>query len=438
MNLLDLQVLADHEKLMTGVEHELKLLVKIKPGVDLNQKASMPTDASLCLLFDCSASMLEDGKLDAAIDAAKMIAASVSENQKFSLIAFQSRIHILLDNETITDANRAELLGQIESIRDLAGGSTNMADALTEAARACERGKKPVNVVILLTDGVADFPDTASATACALAEADVQLFAVGIGTNYKADHLLQLVTNSNGVVFAANESEKIKETLMGVVGRIENFVVANVRLEIKFSNAVEVGLAYKAAPEQAFLGSLKLDAQRTAKFNVGNVEAEKEYAFLVLVELESALIGTQTICETSVIYDVPLMNLTEQVEKKLFTVDLVSDRALVKISNPEVSEVYRRVTITQLTSYFTTAYDKFKHGKGTIEDVTKYLRVLVKRCAELRDDKMKARYEMILDELIASGMTSMDAVNRAVVESTVVAARPTFMKPSLQVEKKEN
>jgi hypothetical protein len=35
-------------------------------------------------------------------------------------------------------------------------------------------------------------------------------------------------------------------------------------------------------------------------------------------------------------------------------------------------------------------------------------------------------------------MTSMDAVNRAVVESTVVAARPTFMKPSLQVEKKEN
>ena len=71
MNLLDLQVLADHEKLMTGVEHELKLLVKIKPGVDLNQKASMPTDASLCLPFDCSASMPRKGNLNPAIESRK-------------------------------------------------------------------------------------------------------------------------------------------------------------------------------------------------------------------------------------------------------------------------------------------------------------------------------------------------------------------------------
>ena len=438
MNLLDLQLVGDHEKLMTGVEHELKLLVKIKPGIDLDQKVSLPVDASLCLLFDCSASMLVNGKLDAAIDAAKMIASSVSENQKFSLIAFQSRIHILLDNETVTDANRSEILAQIDGIRDLAGGSTNMTDAITEATRACERGQKPVSVVILLTDGVADFPETASAVALAAAESKVQLFAVGMGADYKADHLLQMVTSSNGVVFAANESEKIKETLMGIVGRVENFVVANVRLDLKFSSTVEASLAYKAAPEQAFLGNLKLDSKRTAKFIVGNVESEKEYSFLVVVDVESALAGTQTVCEATVFYDVPAMNLVDQTEKKLFSVELVSDRKLTQLANAEVSEVYRRVTITQLTSYFTTAHEKFKKGEGSINEVTKYLRVLVKRCAELHDEKMRQRYEAILDEIIAEGLTSMDAVNRAVVESTVVAARPAFLKPGLQVEKKEN
>ena len=58
----------------------------------------------------------------------------------------------------------------------------------------------------------ADFPDTAEKAADEATDRGVQIFAVGIGADYEADHLLRLVTPSNGTVFGDSDAEAIRMT----------------------------------------------------------------------------------------------------------------------------------------------------------------------------------------------------------------------------------
>ena len=66
-------------------------------------------------------------------------------------------------------------------LANLAGGSTNMADGIKEGLRAIRRSQAEAKVMILLSDGAADFPDKAEKAAKDATDAGVQMFAVGIG-----------------------------------------------------------------------------------------------------------------------------------------------------------------------------------------------------------------------------------------------------------------
>ncbi|GAG26806.1 unnamed protein product, partial [marine sediment metagenome] len=261
-------------------ETELKCLAKLWPSMSLRGAEPKPVDTNICLVFDCSSSMLRKGKLAAAIESAKLIVDMIPESQRISLVAFQSSIHMLVDNAQATTAEKDNIKEQIEQIRSLAGGSTNMTDGIKEGARSCKRSRAEAKVMIILSDGAADFPKAAEKAARVATDEGVQLFAVGIGDQYKADHLLKLVTPSNGTLFGESEVEKIKSTFSTLISRIENFVATNARIEICFDEEVQAGLAFKTSPEQAFIGNMQPDGDRLVRFNVGNIERDKEYSFL--------------------------------------------------------------------------------------------------------------------------------------------------------------
>ena len=101
---------------------------------------------------------------------------------------------MLVDNAQAMETGKDAIKQQIEEIRTLAGGSTNMTDRIKEGVRVIRRGKADAQVMILLSDGAADFPDTAEKAAIDATGRGLQIFAVGIGANFEADHLLKLVT----------------------------------------------------------------------------------------------------------------------------------------------------------------------------------------------------------------------------------------------------
>ena len=414
---LAFEVSLDRPRIPTSnKETELKCLVNLWPESELREDNAAQLETSLCLVFDCSASMLGE-KLETAIESAKMIVDTLHESQRISLIAFQSSIHLLVDNARATDLEKDAIKQQIEEIRSLAGGSTNLTGGIKEGVRTLQRGDTDAQVMIILSDGAADFPETAEKAAADATDKGVQLFAVGIGADYEADHLLKLVTPSNGTVFGESDAEMIKMTFSNLIGRIENFCATNVRLDVTFPADVQAGLAYKTSPEQAFVGNMAPDADRNVQFNVGNLENNKIYSFLLLVTAPAREEGEFEICKARVTYSVPSMGIEDATREIEVRVEYSSDRKQTEEIDGEVMEVFRRASITQLAERFVDAY---KDGNDP-QQTAKYLQILIRRYDEIGDAAMKNHYESLLNELTDGGELTQEMLNTAVVASTVVA-----------------
>lgn len=417
MSDLNLKVVLDRSHVLsTNAETELKYLVKIWPADELRKSGIEPMATSICLVFDCSNSMLQENKLQNAIDSAKMIVDTLSGKQTISLVAFQSKIRVLVSNAEATTEGKQAIKDQIDEIKNLVGGSTNMTDGVREGIAVLSKSKADAKVMILLTDGIADFPETASRAATEATAANIQLYAVGVGSVYGADQLLKMVTPSNGALFGSAESEKIKETFEKLINRIENFVATNAQLTLTFPADVQAGLAYKASPEQAFLGNLALDKKRSVTLKVGNIECDKAYSFMFLVTVPQRNDGGLEVCTTKLVFDVPSANVVNASLEDVPIVIYTKDRTATEELNGEVMEIFRRVSITQLAERFVAA-SKANNAAQT----AKYLSILIKRYEEIGDLAMKNHYESILKELHEKGTITDEMLNASVVASTVVA-----------------
>jgi uncharacterized protein YegL len=400
---------------VSNIETELKCMLKLWPSPELRALQGQATETNIALVFDCSGSMLGQ-KLDTAIASAKMIVDTLHETSTISLIAFQSSIHVLVDNARATEAEKDTIKQQIDQIRGLAGGSTNLSDGLKEGARALLRGRAPAKVMIVLSDGAADSPARAEAAAAEATSSGMQLFAVGIGENFQADHLLKLVTPSNGTVFGESEMDKIQTTFSQLICRIESFVATNTVLEVQLPEDVQAGLAYKTSPEQAFLGNLVPDGERRVRFNVGNIEADKAYSFLFLATLPRGEAGDRPVCSATLTYDVPVLGLSGERRELTLSVTYTADRRAAEEVDGEVMEVFRRASITQLAERFVKAYRDSDH-----EQTAKYLQILIRRYDEINDAVMKNHYENILQDLKEKGQITQEMLNASVIASTVIA-----------------
>jgi len=414
-DLLELRAFPDRQNVLSmNAETEIRLLLKLWPSEEL-RSIEPKTDTSIALAFDCSSSMLDGNKLETAIESAKMIVDTIPETQKLTLIAFGSRIHLLVDNALPTADEKENIKSQIEQIRALAGGSTNMKDAIHDAQKALQRSKSSAKVMVVLSDGAADSTNDAELAAKEATKNGIQIFAVGIGADYEADSLLNLAKPSNGTVFGESDVDKIKETFATLISRIETFVATNAKLDVKFSDKVNVGLAFKASPEQAFLGNTILEDGH-AIFNVGNIEKDKAYAFLCLVSVPQWDPGVFKVCDVKLTYDVPSKALTGVVQEVPVTVTYTKDRKQSETVNGEVLDYFRRAGATQLAERFVEA-----HRNGDSALCAKYLRILIRRYEEINDVANVNHYKQILDDLVSKGEISNEALNASVVASTVVS-----------------
>lgn len=415
---LEMKAVLDRAKIPTAnAETELKCLVKIWPSMELRKLEIKPLKTSICLLCDCSASMLQDNKLNTAIESAKLIVDTVSESQRISLVAFQSRVRLLVDDAEANEGGKERIKQQIDEIRMMAGGSTNMTDGIKEGMSVLSRSKADAKVMIILSDGAADFQESAERAAIEATSKNIQLFAVGVGSQYMADQLLKMVTPSNGALFGSAEVDKIKYTFEKLIGRIENFVATNAELTITFHEDAQAGLGYKASPEQAFLGNLAPNAERAVSLNVGNIERDKAYSFLFLATVPQGEKNEElTVCKVLLTFDIPSANIKGETLEHSLVVTYTSDRRATEELNGEVMEVFRRVSITQLAERFVEA-SKAKDAEQT----AKYLKILIKRYDEIGDSMMKNHYEGLLQDLKDKGTITNEMLNASVVASTVVA-----------------
>jgi ribosomal protein L7/L12/uncharacterized protein YegL len=406
----------DRRKLPSGASTEVKCQIRLRARPLRSAPGVTAAASSICLLFDCSASML-GRRLTTASEAAHRIVESLHERHRISVVGFGSRAQVVIDNAQATAAERPVILQQIGAIRSFAGGSTNLAAGIEEAARVVTRHPADARVIVLLSDGQADSAQKAEKAALAATAAGVQLFAVGIGADYQADHMLKLVTPSMGAVFGDTDLAEVKASLAGIVERIDRFVATSARLTVSFGEDVVPGPAYKTSPERAFLGDLAPPARAPVELNVGNIEAGQTYAFLLVATCPPRGRGPFEVARATLTCDVRALGLRGHEQTVAIDVDY-DDEGAVQWSG-DVATAYRAARMAQLAQVLAEA-----QRRGDAKTSIDCLEHLLRHADEVGDARMKAQYQRLLGRVRGGEDITNEMINALVVGSTAKAPAP--------------
>jgi len=321
-NLLKFSATPDRNQLPAGQSRSaLSCQVSLEADVAAGDASKLATTASICLVFDCSGSMIGK-KFKAAVETAKMIVDILHERHLISLVAFQTDSHILFENVLPTEADKDSIKQQIDNLDLYLGGSTNMAAGIKSGMEVILQGDADADIVVLLSDGAPNSAKRAQMAADEASQLGIQIFAVGIGGSYNADQLLRLVTPSNGAVFGDSEAHKINDIFYDLINRIDQIVATNVILNFSFDERVQLKQVFKTSPERAQYDSSTINStNNNLELRVGNIENAKVYDFLLQMEVEKVDVGTIELIKAKLQYDINHLGINMHVQEVIVTVD---------------------------------------------------------------------------------------------------------------------
>jgi Ca-activated chloride channel family protein len=174
---------------------------------------------NLALVLDASGSM-EGEPIEAARRAADLVVARLRDDDRLSLIAFDSAVRTLLDGEPQTQVGRARaqvaLAGlQAGSSTFLSGGYLAGCHAVGKAMEAAPAAR---HRVVLFSDGMANAgivdPAQLGEYASGLHARGLLSSAVGIGAAYSTTQLEAIATHGGGQMHHAARPEEIAEVVL--------------------------------------------------------------------------------------------------------------------------------------------------------------------------------------------------------------------------------
>lgn len=198
--------------------------------VDLLAQAIPPMPIDTVLVFDRSGSMGEptgvpgQRKVDLAIEAGKLYAALIKDNDRIGVVRFNNVANnpgdILLDMEVA--GSQGDGMGRDNATNVLTpanlnpSGNTSIGAGILLGSNVLEGAAADNRALIVLTDGIQNTPpDIPEATATVSGKMPKQrVFAVGLGLNQLEDKLVQIASVTNGVAHITGDLVGYKEFLL--------------------------------------------------------------------------------------------------------------------------------------------------------------------------------------------------------------------------------
>jgi len=171
------------------------------------------------LVIDVSGSMLDEGKLDNAKNAANIFIDSIaSDKNQIGLVKFSSLVKVL--SKATSDSQSLKNMIQSLVAEDgtaLGDGIKIATDSLTLEGRS--QAKK---VMLLLTDGMATEGIDPVGASIVANQNGITIFTVGYGTDADANTLNAIATNTGGQYFYAQSGQD----LVDVFNRISKILIS--------------------------------------------------------------------------------------------------------------------------------------------------------------------------------------------------------------------
>jgi ribosomal protein L7/L12/uncharacterized protein YegL len=398
----------DHATVPPDVATELRCYLKVR-GAQALGPVDRALVANICLVFDCSGSMAGE-KADAAVEAARRIVDIVDERHRISLVGFALSSRVIVDNAQATPAGRDAIKAKVDRLRLMLGGNTFLGSGIRSGADLVQRFAADAKIIVVLSDGAADDKTEALAQAFRARELGIQLFAVGIGDDYEADHLRKLVTPSSGAVLAPGHLHQLAQVFGELVARVESFIATHARLVVTLGERVRVRHVYRTLPQPAFLADAAAAGAREVDLVVGNVERGQTHAFLLALVVSPHDDPALEVARATLTFDVPALGLRAQQQQIALQVAPGPD---ARAENTEISGAFRSAQIARLVDELADA-----QRRSAKDECLDRIDLLIRLSDEQGDERARASYEQLRDGVAGDRAIAQRTLNELVIAST--------------------
>jgi Ca-activated chloride channel family protein len=329
---------------VTGQAQLVYALLEIMP-TEVMAAVQMPLNFSMVL--DKSGSMSGE-KIKRVKDAVKYVIDLLGDQDHISIITFSSSTSTLAKSQQMrTASDRDALKRKVDKLS--AGGGTNMAPAMRTGLSEVKKHWSPhcVNRVVLLTDGQTRGERDCKKEADKAAQDTVPIIALGVGTDWNEDLLLEIGTKSGGQADYIAQAHDIGQYFQSAVQSMQAAVVQNAVLTLRLVTGINPRKVWRVVPLIADLGYSAI-SERAITVSLGELEKGRGQGLLVELMLPARQAGTYRIAQAEIAYDVPLLNLVQEKVRADLMLSFTYDPHLARQVNPRVMNIVEKVTAFKL------------------------------------------------------------------------------------------
>jgi len=342
--------------------------------------ARVQVPLNLSLVLDKSGSM-QGKKIANLREAAKLVVERLGPQDTISIIAFSDRKYVIAPSQLVAD--KAELMRQIDRIRD--GGGTAISGGMKLGLTELDKALAPdrVSRMLLLTDGQTFGDEEACKKLGAQAGSrGIVVNALGLGDDWNEDLLDDVAEASGGKADFIDSPDKILDFFRQAVQSMQDTVVQNAQMIMRLANGVTPRQIWQVLPMISNLGYRPL-SDRDVQVTLGELERGQPHSMLVEMLISPRPAGRYRIAQVEANYDVPGLKLTGEKTKSDILLDFTADAALAKQHDAEVMNIVEKVTAFKLQ---TKALEDAK--MGDVAGASQKLRAAATRLLEMGEQDL--------------------------------------------------
>jgi len=342
--------------------------------------AQVQVPLNLSLVLDKSGSM-QGKKIANLREAAKLVVERLGPQDTISIIAFSDRKYVIAPSQLVAD--KAELMRQIDRIRD--GGGTAISGGMKLGLAELDKALAPdrISRMLLLTDGQTFGDEEACKKLGAQAGSrGIVVNALGLGDDWNEDLLDDVAEASGGKADFIDSPDKILDFFRQAVQSMQDTVVQNAQMVMRLANGVTPRQIWQVLPMISNLGYRPL-SDRDVQVTLGELERGQPRSLLVELLISPRPAGRYRIAQVEANYDVPGLKLAGEKTKSDILLDFTADAALAKQHDAGVMNIVEKVTAFKLQ---TRALEDAK--MGDVAGASQKLRAAATRLLEMGEQDL--------------------------------------------------
>ena len=254
---LQVQMELDQVKAPAGQNLERHLLITLRAPAKVPAAETPPTTTgrnplSFTAVLDVSGSM-QGTKVAQVVEAAKQAVHRLRDGDTFGLVAFSSRVQSLMEPGRVDDGLRQEARRVLDEVR--AGGQTALCGGLEQGLKHARKSGNDTNLVLLLSDGMANVGETdlekVGARAYEAHQAGVTVSTLGVGLDYAEALMVEIATQGGGRFYHVQNAEQIVPYVAGELGEVAALAARDTQIHLEIpAGAILMPLSAAYSAEQ--------------------------------------------------------------------------------------------------------------------------------------------------------------------------------------------